>query len=124
MSIPWILIVVVVAALAFLLMRGGGVPDEVVKSLLQRGAVVIDVRSPGEFASGAVAGAKNLPLGDVEKGIEKLVPDKSQPVLMHCLSGGRSAMAVSKLKALGYQEVHNLGSYSRAKSLAEVNDEK
>ena len=45
------------------------------------------------------------------------VPDKNQVMLLHCQSGMRSAVAVGKLKSIGYANAFNLGSLSRAKAI-------
>jgi phage shock protein E len=81
---------------------------------LKRGALVIDVRTPGEFASGHLANAINLPLDEIEASIPRRVRDKNQAMLLHCQSGVRSGVARKKLIALGYPNVFNLGSYARA----------
>jgi len=45
------------------------------------------------------------------------VPDKSRALLLHCLSGGRSAIAKRQLRNMGYANAFNLGSLSRARRL-------
>ena len=87
---------------------------------LTEGAVVVDVRSPDEFAAGHVAGAINVPLGELKTRIGQAVPDKSRPLLVHCLSGGRSALARRSLVGQGYTRVANLGSLGRARSIVEA----
>ena len=82
---------------------------EVPRTPLPANALVIDVRSPGEYASGHVQGALNLPLERVAQDIGRVAPDKSLPVLMYCLSGGRSGSACRVLQQLGYQQVINGG---------------
>jgi phage shock protein E len=72
-------------------------------------AVVVDVRSPSEFASGHIQGAINIPLDRFSGTIASAVPDKHQPVVLCCLSGGRSGSALSVMKQLGYTQVHNGG---------------
>ena len=81
---------------------------------LKQGALVIDVRTPGEFASGHLANAINLPLDEIEAAIPRRVRDKNQALLLHCQSGVRSGVARKKLIALGYPKAFNLGSYGRA----------
>jgi phage shock protein E len=111
--IPLLLVV------GFLLFKKlGQVPKSEAVSLLGNGALVIDVRGPGEFASGHVDGAVNIPLDSLEAGITAAAPDKSQPILVHCLSGTRSAFAIRTLRNLGYSQVHDLGSLGRARALA------
>jgi phage shock protein E len=69
----------------------------------------IDVRSPGEFASGHLAGAVNLPLNQLQADIGTLVPDMATPVVLYCASGARSAFACGVLQQLGYRHVSNGG---------------
>ncbi len=75
--------------------------------LLSQGAVVIDVRSAGEYLSGAREGSINIPLGELEAGADKL--DRQKPVILCCASGTRSAMAAAVLKRKGFQKVVNAG---------------
>ena len=85
-------------------------PAEPASAPLPRNAMVIDVRSPGEYASGHVQGAINLPLNRFEQEIGHVAPDKSEPVLIYCLSGGRSGGACRLMQQLGYLQVVNGGS--------------
>lgn len=70
-------------------------------------AVIIDVRSPAEFAGGHVEGAINLPLDRFVDGYPQVVPDKQQLVVLYCASGARSEQAVQFLKAQGYAQAIN-----------------
>jgi len=69
--------------------------------------VVIDVRSPAEYAGGHVADAVNLPLDRFVDGYAQLLRDKSTPVILYCASGARSGQAVQFLLAQGYVAVSN-----------------
>lgn len=115
----WIIPIMAVAVIAtfVLLKRMSLVTEETARENLHNGALVIDVRSPEEFRSGHVPGALNLPLGELREKIFARVKDKNQPLLVHCLSGGRSAIAKQQLKGLGYTKVFNLGSLTRAQVL-------
>ena len=73
-----------------------------------KGAVLIDVREPDEFAKGHIPGAVNLPLQQFMK-ITELVPDKSTSLFVYCLVGGRTKRACTGYTKLGYTNVHNLG---------------
>jgi phage shock protein E len=84
---------------------------------LKKGAIVIDVRSEGEFQERHLPGAINIPLGQLGKEIARRAPDKEQPLLLHCLSGARSGMCRRILKQAGYSHVFNLGSYERAEKI-------
>jgi phage shock protein E len=109
-----ILILAVLLAAIFLLRRSILISPTEATSHLKRGAIVIDVRTAAEFASGHLPDTINLPLGEIEKSLPHRVKDKNQVLLLHCQAGGRSAEARKKLIALGYLNAFNLGSYSRA----------
>ncbi len=111
------LLVVVVVGVMFALKRMSLVSAADARKCLEQGALVVDVRTPGEFNSGRVTKAINLPLDDLQNSVPRRVPDKSQTLLLHCLSGTRSAMAKGQLKRMGYTNVHNLGSFGRAQSI-------
>jgi len=69
---------------------------------------VLDVRTPEEYAKAHVAGAKNVDFHDdaFKDVIAKL--DKSQPYLVHCAAGGRSAKTRDLMKALGFKNIFHL----------------
>lgn len=71
-------------------------------------AIIIDVRTPEDFAKGHLARAKNLPLNQMPSGLEGLKLDKKYPLLLVCDSGNRSASMIQKTKNAGYAEVFNL----------------
>jgi phage shock protein E len=115
----WITLLVVIGLLvAFFVIRQMSLisPDSA-RGYLKEGSIVVDVRSPSEYDSGHLRGTVNLPLGDLSARIGKVCPDKNCIILLHCLSGGRSGMAVGTLKSLGYAKAYNLGSYSRAEGI-------
>ncbi|MBI3564408.1 MAG: rhodanese-like domain-containing protein [Elusimicrobia bacterium] len=78
--------------------------------LLKRGGVVVDVRSPAEYAGGARPGSLNIPVSELQERCKGL--DKAKPVIVCCASGTRSALAARVLKALGFQEVVNAGPWT------------
>ena len=75
------------------------------------GAVIVDVREPDEYAQGHVPGSVNLPLSRI-RDAEDVLADKSAPLFVYCLSGGRSGRAVAVLTAMGYTAVTNIGGIS------------
>jgi phage shock protein E len=115
----WIGLCVFLAAITVLLLlkRAGQISLQAARELLNNGAVVVDVRTPSEFASGHLPGAINIPLSDVAKMIPGRFPDRRNAILLHCASGARSEVAKRKLKTLGYTNAFNLGSYARAKQV-------
>lgn len=115
------LIVVAVLAIFFLLKRSGQISSKDAQAHLKSGALVIDVRTVAEFNSGHLKRAINLPLDEIETSLPLRVKDKNQVLLLHCQSGMRSGVARKKLKALGYANAFNLGSYSRAEQIVNSN---
>ena len=112
-----ILIFAAVVAVVLLVKKTGQISAKDAAAHLKKGALVIDVRSPGEFNSGHLPAAINLPLDQIEESLPCRVKDKNQVLLLHCLSGTRSGMARRKLKSLGYTQAFNLGAYGRAESI-------
>ena len=75
------------------------------------GAVLLDVRTCEEYAGGHIPGSVNLPLDRLDE-IAGRVPDRDTPLFVYCLSGSRSAGAVSALRARGYTRAANIGGIS------------
>lgn len=78
--------------------------------LVKQGAVILDVRSPGEYKQGHIKGSMNAPLNELSRHLSKL--KKDTPVITCCASGMRSASAKSILKSNGFSHVHNGGGWS------------
>lgn len=119
MDWTFLLITVIAVVAVFGLKRPSYVSVAIARRHLADGAPVIDVRSPSEFAGGHLAIARNIPLGDLRQRVPAEFPDRGMVLLVHCLSGGRSLVARRQLIALGYRNVFNLGSLSRARSIVE-----
>ena len=75
------------------------------------GAVLLDVRSKGEYAGGHIPGSKNVPLDRISK-VSGVVKEKTAPVFVYCLSGARSRQAVGYMQQMGYTNVRNIGGIS------------
>jgi len=89
---------------------GGGItPAEAVQLMNRQKAVVVDVCSPQEFAQGHIAGARSVPLGELEAKLEGAVKNKALPVILVCASGMRSNRALGIAKKLGYGNARSLG---------------
>jgi phage shock protein E len=118
---PIIWIIVIAAVAAFLIVkRLNQVKPETARAWLDKGALVIDVRSEAEFQERHLPNAINIPLGRLADEIARYATNKEQPLLLHCLSGARSGIGASTLKKMGYLNVSNLGSYGRAEKLVGV----
>ena len=75
------------------------------------GAVLLDVRSKGEYAGGHIPVSKNVPLDRISK-VSGVVKEKTAPVFVYCLSGARSRQAVGYMQQMGYTNVRNIGGIS------------
>ncbi len=70
-------------------------------------ALLIDVRTPGEYASGHVDGALNLPLDRFVQDYASVAPDKSKQIVLYCQSGARSGQALQFLQQHNYENLIN-----------------
>jgi phage shock protein E len=111
------LIFAAVVVASYIIKRADQISPKDALAHLRNGALVIDVRSPGEFNSAHLPNAINLPLGEIETALPRRIKDRNQVLLLHCQSGMRSGMAMKKLRILGYANAFNLGSYGRAKRI-------
>ena len=75
------------------------------------GDVLLDVRTAEEYRDGHIDGSVNIPLDRISS-VENTVKDKSTPLYVYCLSGGRSGQAVSYLKQIGYTNAKSIGGIS------------
>ncbi len=78
--------------------------------LVKDGAIILDVRSKGEYAGGHIKGSINISVDTLSNNLRKLKKDK--PIITCCASGMRSASAKSILKSNEFTEVHNGGGWS------------
>lgn len=105
-------VVAVAAAGCALFYREGDVNSAEAHRLVDKGALLVDVRSVEEFADGHIAGAINLPVNDLDRRMGELTP-KDRSIVLYCRSGNRSARAARTLKNAGYSQVRDLGAMSR-----------
>lgn len=75
-------------------------------------ALLLDVRTPEEFAEGHVDGATNLPVQVLESKLSSFPAKKDQDIVVYCRSGKRSATAKALLEKAGFTRVHDLGGMS------------
>lgn len=78
--------------------------------VIAKGAIIIDVRSAGEFATGHAKGAINIPLDQLESKLYK-IKSYQKPLVLCCASGMRSARAKSFLAGQGIADLHDAGSW-------------
>ena len=77
------------------------IPNPLAKSAA---SILLDVRTPEEYAEGHIPGGQNLPLQNIDKATY-IIDNKDTPLFVHCLSGGRSRQAAT----MGYTNVTNIG---------------
>ena len=96
--------------MSFLSKLFGAKPKVDFAQLIAEGAIIIDVRTPGEFKGGHIAKSTNIPLNTLPNKYGKL--KKNATIITCCASGMRSGSAKSMLEANGFQNVHNGGGWA------------
>lgn len=76
--------------------------------LRNKGARLLDVRTPSEYMQGHIPGSMNIPLHTIDDA-EFLLDNKENALYVYCHSGARSRQAVSLLQQMGYQNAKNIG---------------
>lgn len=94
--------------MGLLSMLGFGGKSESVKEYIDKGAVIIDVRTVGEFREGHIKNSKNIPLDNIFSKINE-IKRLEKPVIVCCRSGMRSAQAASILKNNGIDVMNGGG---------------
>lgn len=78
--------------------------------LVKKGAVILDVRTKGEYAGGHIRGSVNIPVDQLNNNTSRFT-DKNKVIITCCASGNRSGMAKNILKGKGYTQVYNGGGW-------------
>ena len=104
------------------------IPIEAAATAIAQADVLIDVREPDEYRQGHLPGAINLPRGVLEFQIEahpamacsttEALQARDRPLLVYCLTGGRSALAALSLQELGFRHVRSMAGGVKAWSAA------
>jgi len=94
--------------MGLLSMLGLSGKSESVKEFMDKGAVIIDVRTPAEYSGGHIKGSKNIPLNTIGNQIDA-IKKLNKPVIACCASGMRSAQATSILKSNGIEAMNGGG---------------
>jgi phage shock protein E len=109
-TLRYIAVAAGLALVFFLLRPKADIEAKQARQLMASGALLIDVRTAGEFGRGHIEGAINIPVSALQAQLPKLA--KGKPIIVYCQSGARSSRAAQTLKNAGFQQVHNLGSIS------------
>ena len=80
-------------------------------ALKQQGATMLDVRSVAEFANANAPGTVNIPLQELGARLDEI--PRNAPVVVGCASGTRSGMAKMLLRKNGFEQVHNIGAWTK-----------
>lgn len=80
----------------------------VIKAKINSGALIVDVRTPMEFAAGHYPKAINIPVDQIEARSKEL-GNKDRNIILYCQSGNRSGHAKRILESLGFKNVYNAG---------------
>lgn len=106
------------AVLLSLSVRAEQMVPEVALTKVAQGAMLVDVRTPEEYAEGHLPEAVNIPFEQIAEAFAKQGIAKDTPVVVYCRSGRRSGIAKESLDNAGYQEVYNGGGYDSLKASA------
>ena len=82
--------------------------QNVIQTIKQKKGTLLDVRSEMEFETQHIPGAINIPLETIEANLSKIT-EMQKPIVVYCLSGGRSGIASGLINQSGLQEVYNGG---------------
>ena len=85
------------------------------RELAMQGAIILDVRTKGEYSGGHIKGSINISVDALSANLNKL-KIKEKPIITCCASGMRSGSAKSLLKSKGYTQVYNGGSWTGLKN--------
>jgi rhodanese-related sulfurtransferase len=111
-ALVWVVVAVVVIVIGVLLMQpggGGGMTKVDSAGLLdaqKKGAQIVDVRTPGEFQMGHIAGAVNVPVDELQSAAANW--DRAKSYVVYCASGARSADAQNTMQSMGFKNVADL----------------
>ena len=87
-----------------------------IQEFQSRNAIILDVRSKGEYQGGAIPGSKNIPLQQLSVRMNE-IKKWNKPVITCCASGGRSGSAASILRSNGVEAMNGGGWFSLSKKL-------
>ena len=84
------------------------ITQEQLNDFIQRGAILIDVRSPQEYDEGHLPYSICVPDYEILYRINSIIINKEQEIVLYCISGSRSKVVQRKLQKMGYRNVYNL----------------
>jgi len=109
-----VLVALTVLSLAPLACGADTTDDPQAAELVSAGAVIIDVRTPEEFAAGHLDGALLIDIKNPSFDAEIAKLDATASYIVYCRSGNRSAQAVDRMREIGITNITDLGSLENA----------
>ena len=89
---------------------GNDIDYENAKIILKndKNVILLDVRSPQEYKEGHLENSINIPVYDISKKIESIIPEKETTIIVYCQSGNRSKKSIDILEKTGYTKLYNI----------------
>jgi len=108
-KIFWVLAVLLAVVFGMQQLQASeGVEVKQAQAMVSQGALLLDVREPGEYAEVHASNALLIPLGQLDTRMTEIAAYKDKPIAVICRSGRRSAKAVALLQQAGYSQVSNV----------------
>lgn len=85
-----------------------GIDVRQAQNMGKQGALLLDVREPGEYSEVHAANVQLIPLGELNMRLKEISAHKDKPIVVMCRSGRRSARAVALLQDAGFTQVSNM----------------
>jgi phage shock protein E len=107
--------VIAIVLLVFFLTKGNDLQADksIVSEKIKNGALVVDVRTVGEFQSGHFPNAVNIPIDQTSDRITEYGSDKNKDIILYCQSGARASSVKRMLEKAGFKNVINAGGISQ-----------
>lgn len=106
------LIPILLLSLVLIACDSADMTTETAITAIEQGALIIDVRSEEEVASGMLPNAVHIPHDDILAGTKSLNLSPDQSIVLYCRSGNRSGIALETLKSAGFTHALNGGGYA------------
>jgi phage shock protein E len=103
-----VVLAIIVLVVVYLRFTAERISGSEARQLVANGAMLIDVRSPEEFAGRHIDGALSIPVQELSGRMDEL-GGKTGEIVVYCQSGSRSAMAKRLLENNGFTNVHDMG---------------
>ena len=107
-----VVLAMLVLAVLYLKLSAVRISGSDARAKVENGALLLDVRTEGEYADGAIERSLNIPIQELVGRMDEL-GEKDREIVVYCQSGGRSAMAKRLLESNGFIKVHDMGGIRR-----------